>query len=107
MAVPQTSAEIIRNRFFAARTSARAPSNGDTKITAACDAASAVPHQPGPRGSPCATTDAKYTAYTTVMMIVVNAEFAKSKQHQPKISRRRGGIHGLERGSLTAAQPSP
>jgi hypothetical protein len=41
-----------------------------------------------------------------VMMIVVKAEFAKSKQHQPKISRRRAG--GISNGdtvrTLTGGQ---
>jgi hypothetical protein len=40
------------------------------------------------------------------MMIVVNAELAKSKQHQPKISRRRTDVCG-ELISKDRLSPSP
>src|SRR5690554_1629047 len=62
VATAQATAAVIKNRFFRADTSASAPINGASTSTTTCDTASAVPHQPGARTSPSATTPVKYTA---------------------------------------------
>ncbi len=71
MARTQPSVVASSSRFFAARMSAYAPSNGPVTITSAYETESAAVHASVAQLALPATTDTKYALNTAVITIVV------------------------------------
>jgi uncharacterized SAM-binding protein YcdF (DUF218 family) len=87
-AVPVTQINVTTTSttFFDALRSAHLPTNGPATIANAAETESPAPHKNSAHSAPAQIVLVKKTPPTTVTTTVTNALFAKSYQHQAKIS---------------------